>query len=112
MREHCQNEPCPECGHPFDTRPDDTEAFVAFRVATLLLLIAVVVQILLAPIALILALIASFQLSKRTIGNQHRLSYRAWKQRRFATVLFCIWFCELAALIAISEFAPSWLNWW
>ena len=111
MRERQQGDLCPECGHPLDTRPDDTDAHAAFKIAASLLLIAVILQIVLAPVAIIFAVIASFQLSRRASEDQYRLSHRAWKQRRLATVLFCIWFCELAAMIVISAFWPNWQFW-
>lgn len=104
-------ETCPECGSPLDTRPDDDRYIQAGYIGKVLLIWAIVLQLVLPPIALLLVVGAAFQLSKKHDAKNYRLSYRARRDRKHVNYLTCIWFCEFVAMAMIHELRRGWLFW-
>ena len=102
---------CPECGSALDTRPDDDRYIQACFISKVLLGWAIVLQIILPPVALLLAVGAAFQLAKRHDSSQYRLSYRARRDRKHANYLAYIWFGVFVAMVVSSELWPNWHFW-
>jgi len=111
MTDRDGGETCPECGSALDTRPDDQRYLQAGFIAKVLLVWAIALQILLPPVAILLAFAAAFQLAKRHDASQYRLSYRARRDRKHANYLAFIWFFIFVAMVVISEMWPNWQFW-
>jgi hypothetical protein len=106
-------DPCPECGTPFDPRPDAPGS----RTRSMTVLICLWAALVLMPFLALLSLILWFaayasELGIRWSGAEHRLSYRVRRRLRTARWL---WWTNAAAfwlLMLIFFIWPDALNWW
>ncbi|HCT45098.1 MAG: hypothetical protein CMJ35_14575 [Phycisphaerae bacterium] len=111
MSDRHGGDPCPECGSPLDTRPDDDRYIQAGHLGKVLLCCAIVIQVFLPPVAILLVIGAAILLARRHDARQYRLSYRARRDRKHANYLAYIWIGVFVATIVFSSLWPNWHFW-
>ncbi len=106
-------DPCPECGTPFDARPNAPGSRTRSATVLVCLTVALIAQPFVALLSLILWWIAwANQRGLRQSLTRYRLSHQVARRMRFARYL---WWANLAAfwaLMLIHTIWPDALNWW
>jgi len=108
-----EGDPCPECGTPFDRRPDVPGAWQRARRGIIYIVVAMLVMPLLIPLTFLfyfLAIRIHFWL--KNAPRNGRLSYRIRQRHRLIQVLMYIWFIEFIAAMWLDEIWPPFLDWW
>ncbi|MBL4808611.1 MAG: hypothetical protein JKY43_00950 [Phycisphaerales bacterium] len=113
MHDRKQNDPCPECAAPFDTRPD---AYTTPWKLTVPLVCSSIVILILPFVTLpaFVFLVPSFLLYRSQIKMDLKYRIPLWAEKRLkqnhTMMLICV--AELWLILIISTFWPSALNWW
>lgn len=113
LQDLLESDPCPECGTPFDQRPDVQGAWQRARRGGIYIVLAMLVMPVLIPLSFLfyfLAIRVYFWL--KNASRHGRLSFRIRQQYRLIYVLMNVWFIELIAALWLDEIWPPFLDWW
>lgn len=107
------DDPCPECGTPFDTRPDAPGSYTRSTTILVCLWLAIAA----APFAALLSIALWFIASVNDRGLRkslpgHRLPYRVKRRMHLAKWLWWIGIAWWFGLMFVSKIWPNALNWW
>lgn len=106
-------EPCPECGTPFDTRPDAPGSRTRSMTILVCLWAALPLMPFLSLLSLVLWVVA--YVNDRGIRKSHpghRLSHRVRQRLRLARRLWWINVAAFWTFMLIAWIWPGALNWW
>lgn len=103
---------CPECGTPFDRRPDHPKAaFLAKRGLTYIIS-AMVCLLLLPPIAFVFLFLSIRAQGRLKAGHpDYRIPFRVAQRLRLTKALTYAWFAEFAIFLWIDELWPGFMDW-
>ncbi|MFG0298777.1 MAG: hypothetical protein ACF8K1_04155 [Phycisphaerales bacterium JB047] len=105
--------PCPECGTPFDQRPDVPGAWQRVRRGVIYIVLAMLVMPVLMPLAFLFYFLAiRIHYWLKNAPRHGRLSYRIRQRHRLIQLLMYIWFIEFVAAMWLDEIWPPFLDWW
>ena len=107
-----EGDPCPECAAPFDRRPDLPGAEARSKRGIAYMVGAMVVLVILPPLAFILIFLASGVHSWLRPGRHNfRIPYHIRRRRRMIELLFYAWGAEFFAFLWIDEVWPPFMDW-
>lgn len=113
MHDRKCGDPCPECGEPFDTRPDGYTKRWKLTVPVVCSILTILVMPFISIFSFIF-MFPSFQIAstQKRISSEYRIPY--WAKERLTQNRKLIWiaYIEFWAILIISTFWPQALNWW
>lgn len=103
---------CPECGTPFDRRPDHPSAEYRSKRGLTYIISAMISLLILPPIAFVLLLL-SIRAQRRLSARDHdfRIPYRVARRLQLTKQLTYAWFAEFAIFLWIEELWPGFMDW-